>query len=193
MNYNQRVYLHWSIHPRLFLFYYIHLFNFNSIRFNYLILIYRFLIYPHAHFLLTFSLNLSFILLILIKCSIFQSFQIRPEKIDSFILKKTHLSTSPNQPLANNPFSSCRKRQGFRSHESSNIAYKFSPLFPPPNLLTYVYHSWNFPFFVNTTSRVNLHGQPFRCTPPTIYSYIWRLERGGEGMEADDDRPPRLA
>lgn len=129
MNYNQRVYLHWSIHSRLFLFYYIHLFNFNSIRFNYLILIYRFLIYPHTHFLLTFSLNLSFILLILIKCSIFQSLQIRPEKIDSFILKKTHVSTSPNQPLANNPFSSCRKRQGFRSHESSNIAYKFPP--PP--------------------------------------------------------------
>lgn len=51
MNYNQRVYLHWSIHPRLFLFYYIHLFNFNSIRFNYLILIYRFLIYPRTPFL----------------------------------------------------------------------------------------------------------------------------------------------
>lgn len=155
-------YLLTSIHPRLFLFYYIHLFNFNLSILN---------ISTHT-FLITFSLNLSFILLILIKCSIFQSFQIRPEKIDSFILKKTHLSTSPNQPLANNPFSSCRKRQGFRSHESSNIAYKFSPLFPPPNLLTYVYHSWNFPFFVNTTSRINLHGQPFRCTPPTICSYI---------------------
>lgn len=42
-----------------------------------------------------------------------------------------------------------------------------------------------YPFFINTTSRlrVNLYGQPFRCTPRSIYVIVRGLRQRESGSK----------